>query len=500
MLTLLSAMIALGFVQSPSFQGDWQGAIEVPESPLEVHVSISAKDQNASGSIDIPAQNARDVPLENIAIDGDSISFTIGGASGNPTFDGTLSGGVIEGSFTQGGQSFPFQLSRLDHAGEVSGGQTGGSVSSTESPLTPKEALERFFAEAPIQPSWFTESFSNQIAIPQLDNILQQFAAELGDYQRIEGEGNELTVIFADGTVKADVRLDTQGRFSRLLFTEVAAGISSPEEAAERLRDLPGESSLLVTENDEEVVALNAEEPLAVGSAFKLAVLAALMESNLDMNRVVELKSEWRSLPTGVLQEWPAGMPVTVATLTSLMISLSDNTATEALMDLVGREALRPFAGSNEPFLSPNEAFLLKEAQNSDLLERYRSGDRSSQQSVLREIDDQPLPDIEAFSGQPSAINSVEWFYSTRTLCDLMSRIESSPFMSINPGLANPDNWERVAFKGGSEPGVYNLTTWLESENGTTYCISMTQNNANSALNEDQLNALYTGLLEVLAR
>ena len=36
--------------------------------------------------------------------------------------------------------------------------------------------------------------------------------------------------------------------------------------------------------------------------------------------------------------------------------------------------------------------------------------------------------------------------------------------MSINPGLASPDDWQYVAFKGGAMPGVLNFTTLLVGE------------------------------------
>lgn len=54
--------------------------------------------------------------------------------------------------------------------------------------------------------------------------------------------------------------------------------------------------------------------------------------------------------------------------------------------------------------------------------------------------------------------------------------------MTINPGVAKPKNWHKVAFKAGSEPGVLNLTTWLKAKNGKTYYISATWNNKEAVL------------------
>ncbi|NMB11632.1 MAG: serine hydrolase [Firmicutes bacterium] len=51
---------------------------------------------------------------------------------------------------------------------------------------------------------------------------------------------------------------------------------------------------------------------------------------------VIELKSDYISLPSGMLQEWPVGSPITLHTLASLMSSISNNTATNALIDVEG--------------------------------------------------------------------------------------------------------------------------------------------------------------------
>lgn len=71
--------------------------------------------------------------------------------------------------------------------------------------------------------------------------------------------------------------------------------------------------------------------------------------------------------------------------------------------------------------------------------------------------------------------------------------------MSINPGVANPQDWQKVAFKGGSEPGVLNLTTWLQAKNGKKYCVVATWNNSNAQLEESKFMGLYGGVITQLA-
>ena len=49
-------------------------------------------------------------------------------------------------------------------------------------------------------------------------------------------------------------------------------------------------------------------------------------------------RSDRASLPSGITQSWPAGSPVTLQTLATLMISISDNTATDTLVTLERRK------------------------------------------------------------------------------------------------------------------------------------------------------------------
>jgi CubicO group peptidase (beta-lactamase class C family) len=137
---LLAGVVLCLFVLSSPFAatvaGHWEGPIKIPGMELKVLVDLSTKpDGSWSGTIDIPAQGAKGLPLEKVSFDGSAVAFTITGPPGEPTFKGTLSkdGATIKGTFAQSGQSFPFELAR-------SGEARAGTTPSVE------EALEGFDA------------------------------------------------------------------------------------------------------------------------------------------------------------------------------------------------------------------------------------------------------------------------------------------------------------------------------------------------------------------
>src|SRR4029077_12579859 len=236
---------------------------------------------------------------------------------------------------------------------------------------------------------------------------------------------------------------------------------SSFQGALDAFKDLPGSVSVTVLENGTERAAVARDLALGVGSAFKLAVLDALKQridaGKISWQSIIRLQGRNKSLPSGELQNWPDGSPLDVFSLAAVMISDSDNTAADTLLAYVGRRNVEAFAPRDRPFLSTREAFILKDPNHADILKRYRAASESERRSLLKEIDALPLPDVSIFSGEPLATD-VEWFFSTRELCALMHNVETLPLMSINPGVAEASDWKRIAYKGGSEPGVLNLT------------------------------------------
>ncbi|UIE39174.1 serine hydrolase [Leptodesmis sichuanensis] len=384
---------------------------------------------------------------------------------------------------------------------------TGQSISPTMPPftqpvfsMTPKSALERLFNATSIEAEWFAPTFLAQVPIAQVQQIIASIKAELRTYQGVESEGEDYRIVFERGFVPTKISLNANGQISGLFFQPARLKVGQLSDIVAAFKALPGQVSLLVLEDGTERIAFHAHQPLAVGSTFKLAVLATLIQQiqsgQHSWEEVVSLQGQWKSLPSGVLQTWPDASLLTVQSLAALMISQSDNTATDHLMHLVGREAIEAVTLRNRPFLSTREAFVLKSRKNFDLLQQYRLGDEAARRQLLQTLVQKPLPTADEFTAEPVALD-VEWFFTTTELCNLMAQVKDLPLMSINPGVAQPQHWQQVAYKGGSEAGVLNLTTGLKAKDGKQYCVSATWNNT-VILDESRFFTLYTSLLELL--
>ncbi len=369
-------------------------------------------------------------------------------------------------------------------------------------PLTPTSALERLFQTETAQADWFTTAFLQQVPIEQVRTLLSQLKQSLGALHGVTPLGDGYQLTFARGTVPAKIQLNGQGQIAGLFFGPPTAPLSL-SEAVQAFQALDGNASLLILQGEEVLAAVEADQPLAVGSAFKLAVLAALRQAivrgALRWDTVVTLQPEWRSLPSGMIQDWPVGTAVTLETLAALMISVSDNTATDALIHTLGRSPIEALTPRNQPFLTTREFFMLKDPRHVETLRDFRQADPTARRQVLETLATADLPNASLFTGDPLALD-VEWYFSARELCGLMVQVKDLPLMGINPGLAQPQDWSRIAFKGGSEPGVFNLTTWLESNAGKSYCVVATWNHPNQRLNETDLIKTYSSILAELGR
>ncbi len=225
-----------------------------------------------------------------------------------------------------------------------------------------------------------------------------------------------VSAVFAKGTWEATISV-SEGKIEGLLVRPRAAAATTIEEAVAPLRTLPGKVGFTIIADGKTLASEKEADPLAVGSSFKLAVLVELRnriekQKKLSWDHVVTLNQKLKSLPSGMTQEWPDHSAVTVQTLAALMISISDNTATDAVIHLLGRGSLAHYGASPfRPFLTTAETFRLKAKGNEALLDRFRTATPGQREKMLDEVAKLPLPRAEDYPKGVTALD-VEWFFS----------------------------------------------------------------------------------------
>ncbi|MGH7729105.1 MAG: serine hydrolase [Vulcanimicrobiaceae bacterium] len=377
---------------------------------------------------------------------------------------------------------------------------SGAATQPTPQPSTPGAALARLFTAKTIEGGWFAPVFLAQVPVERVQTIVAGIVAQLGAFERADPNSDgTFTLRFERGTNQAQIHLDAGGRIDGLFFRPPQLTSLSLDAALAQLAGSPGVVSYIVIENGRVRAAREPQRALAVGSTFKLAILRGLVDriarGALHWDETATLPASDKSLPSGILQTWPDGAPLTLATLATLMISQSDNTAADVLARVVGPSALAPYAMGNEPFPTTRELFIVK--ADPVLRAVWRSGDSAARRRVLAQADARQLPALASIDSDPADLD-IEWHYSVQALCDLIEPLASLPLMAVNPGLALPDDWARVAYKGGSDIGVINLTTALTAKDGRRICVSATENNPKDILDDQQFGLRYGAVLASL--
>ncbi len=83
------------------FVGTWEGHLDVEEYSLPYVIRLFEGEKGLQGEMDIPQQNAWEMRLLNLTVDGQKIHYEIDSPAGVGKYDGKLLDGFMEGTFSQ---------------------------------------------------------------------------------------------------------------------------------------------------------------------------------------------------------------------------------------------------------------------------------------------------------------------------------------------------------------------------------------------------------------
>lgn len=384
---------------------------------------------------------------------------------------------------------------------------------------------------------YFAPGFRAQVPKAQFDALTRQLTTAWGALKGISKLraislwSAELRLDFANGSGAAQIAVDPAAPHlvTGLRVTGFTGNETSLDAVIEELAKLPGSTGFALARlgngAPELLEAKNADRPFAVGSAFKLIILAELVRATNAGERKWDdmVTLDGIQLPGGGYWLKPKGTQVSLRELATQMISISDNSATDILLHTLGREkveAMLPVVGArdparNRPFLGALEAFKLKGIEANNLAARYLAENEAGRRRMLDgEIAALPALLIKPTlfrDGKPVLIEQLEWFLSPADLVrvmDWLRRNTEGPrgadvraVLSKNPGIAptSAGKWQWVGYKGGSEPGVINMTLLLQSKGGDWYVLTGSWNDPAQAVVEARFAGLIGRAAELAA-
>jgi hypothetical protein len=355
------------------------------------------------------------------------------------------------------------------------------------------------YLKAPQRPeALFAPSFLEAVPPDQIEQVARQLLERNGKplaVDKIEASGpgtGNIEIGYEQARVRMALTIEPQDahRIIGLLITSTTQRDDGPARILADFAALPGQSSVLVARLDQlaaPVLELNPTKPLAIGSSFKLWILAEaaaqVKAGKRKWSDVISLGAP--SLPSGISQDWPRATPMTLQGLATLMISISDNTATDTLLLALGRTAVgrhAPQTPAALPVLSTLEAFALKMKSNEDLRLRWENGNLDARQKLL-EAEGKRLTRASVIAAAlvdaPAHIATVEWFASPSDMARTMDELrkqndpQALAILSIAKGLLVDDarQFAYIGYKGGSESGVIAMNFLVKNKRGEWYAI-----------------------------
>ena len=90
--------------------GQWNGVLKVQGTQLRLVFNISKTENGYSATMDSPDQGAKDIPVTTTSFENSKLKIEITNA--RIEYNGELIENLISGTFKQGGQEFPMNLSK----------------------------------------------------------------------------------------------------------------------------------------------------------------------------------------------------------------------------------------------------------------------------------------------------------------------------------------------------------------------------------------------------
>lgn len=112
---ICNIILLLFFVVGSSFaqiEGYWKGQIDLGAQKLEMGFDIKASVDGYSATLDVPAQGAKDIPVDETVFQDNRLQLTM--SAMGASYSGELKDGVIEGEFMQRGMTFPLHLTKAE--------------------------------------------------------------------------------------------------------------------------------------------------------------------------------------------------------------------------------------------------------------------------------------------------------------------------------------------------------------------------------------------------
>jgi len=241
------------------------------------------------------------------------------------------------------------------------------------------------------------------------------------------------------------------------------------------------------------VAGTNVDTPMPLASIMKLYVLLAVAHAvtagTLHWDDKVTVTAEGKKLGSAGLDRLSPGTEVSVREAAQQMISVSDNMATDMLIDKVGPAAVAQAvaaAGHHDPasltpFPTMHSIFTVGWGQP-DIREQWLGADKAGRTALLAEADHRPYEPDPTRTQTPASNIGAEWYGTAADVCREHVAVQraavgaAAPVRDIMSAVAGIDldrtKWPYIAAKGGNLPGDMGFSWYAVDHTGQPWVLN----------------------------
>ncbi|OUS00181.1 hypothetical protein A9Q84_03080 [Halobacteriovorax marinus] len=306
-----------------------------------------------------------------------------------------------------------------------------------------------------------TVNFNKDLRAP-----IRSLFKDLGKCSKVEFEKGKFTFNFSKHILKGTF-LEEEGKLVSIWFDSPRLKNKNIKNLLKTLEQQGRDVSYYFTDGTKKLNK-NIDKKLNIASSFKLKLLLDL--KNCVQDKICSyddhliLEKNIKTSPSGILQDWPNNTKLLVSTAAHLMISLSDNTATDLVIHYLNK---------------------LKKRKRRTMQKRFI--DLYSPKSKSFGPKDYTKVNLAKYAIQGGSIGT------TFNLCQTMLKLSGTPTLTINQdGLG--EELTDLHFKGGSRFGVYQKTYAWKTKEKSWSCLSITINDS-KGVNEEKVSSIIREIL-----
>lgn len=197
LLGLALLLFSLSMTTAQEVKGDWSGKLNAMGQELAMVFHFSGDNSALTGTMDVPAQGAVGIPIDQITFADGKINCSVMG--GQIVYKATVKGDTMEGTFHQAGMEFPLVLTRgeLKKPGDTSLPSTDAELKALAAKETGtyKYSVKDYFAK-PASSEFQLSPDGTYMSYREKDENLKNHVyvknVKTGEVKRIITEGDEL--------------------------------------------------------------------------------------------------------------------------------------------------------------------------------------------------------------------------------------------------------------------------------------------------------------------